>query len=258
VWYLLIPPAVSIIAALMSGSMLMGAVLFILISLWIVPGIFLVGVPFVFRPVCRVRTDEALVALTFDDGPSPDYTGQILKVLDAHKVRATFFVTAANAERHPDLVRAAVAGGHQVGNHSATHRHILSLLPYRTQHEDIRSAQRTIEGIVGSAPRLYRPPMGYKTPETFRAASREGLAVCGWDIKGLDTVMTDQNKIARNVVSRARGGSIILLHDSGSLKRRASDRSATVRALPLILKGLAEKGLRPVTLSELIEKEVSR
>jgi peptidoglycan/xylan/chitin deacetylase (PgdA/CDA1 family) len=258
VWYLLIPPAVSILAALMSGSKLMGAVLFVLISLWIVPGIFLVGVPFIFRPVCRVRTDEPLVALTFDDGPNPDYTGQILEVLYSHKARATFFVTAVNAERYPDLVRAAVAGGHQVGNHSAAHRHLLSLMPCRIQHKDIRSAQRAIGRIAGSAPRLYRPPMGYKTPETFRAAAREGLSVCGWDIKGLDTVMTDPNRIARNGVGRARSGSVILLHDSGSLKQRPSDRSATVRALPLILAGLAEKGLKPVTLSELIEKEVSR
>lgn len=239
----------------MSGSVLMGAVLFVITTLWIVPGIFLVGVPFIFRPITRVRTDEPLVALTFDDGPHPVYTEGILRILNSHGVRATFFVTAANAERHPDLVRDVVAGGHQVENHSTNHRHLLSLLPYRTQYEDIRTAQDAIERIAGCAPRLYRPPMGYKTPETFRAAARVGVAVCGWDIKGLDTVMTDPKRIAGHVVSRAKSGSVILLHDSGSLEKRFADRSATVRALPLILAGLADKGLRPVTISELIKKE---
>ncbi len=254
-WYLFIPPVISVIAALMSGSTLMGAVLFVLLSLLIGSAIFLVGVPFIYRPLSRVRTGRPLVALSFDDGPHPVYTERILQILNAHGAHATFFVTAANAQRHPDLIRAAVAGGHQVENHSTSHRHILSLLSYRTQYDDIRAARQVIEKISGSALGFYRPPMGYKTPETFCAAARAGLAVCGWDVKGLDTVMTDPTRIAGRVVSRARSGSVILLHDSGSLEKRFGDRSATVEALPLILEGLAEKGLRPVTISELIKKE---
>ncbi|MBN2223731.1 MAG: polysaccharide deacetylase family protein [Deltaproteobacteria bacterium] len=240
----------------MSGSVLVGVVLFFLLSLWIGPGIFLVGIPFVLsRPITRVRTDKPLVALTFDDGPHPVYTEQILGILAAHGARATFFVTASNAERHPDIVRAIVAGGHDVQNHSTSHRHLLSLFSCRSQYEDIRTAQEIIERISGCSPRLYRPPMGYKTPETFRAAARAGLVVCGWHLKGLDTVITDPDRITALVVSRARRGSVILLHDSGSLDGTSADRSATVRALPRIIAGLAEKGLRSVTVSNLIEKE---
>jgi peptidoglycan/xylan/chitin deacetylase (PgdA/CDA1 family) len=254
VWYLILPPIISVIAALMSGSTLVGVVLFLLFSLVITPAIFLVGTPFFSRPVTRVKTDEPVVALTFDDGPDPDFTGEILEILAAHGARATFFVTAANAQKYPDIVRAAVAGGHDVGNHSTRHRHLLSLLPFRNQYEDIRTAQWVIERATGILPRLYRPPMGYKTPETFRAAARLGLSVCGWDVKSLDTVMTDPDRIADLVVSRARRGSIILLHDSGSLKGRPADRRATVRALPRIIAGLKEKGLGSVTLTDLMKR----
>ncbi len=253
--YLFYPPVIAIIATLISGSVLLGVVLFILLSIWIGSGIFLVGTPFISRPITRVKTDEPLVALTFDDGPHPVYTERILEILAAHGARATFFITAANAERHPDIVRSVVAAGHEIENHSTDHRHLLSLLTYRSQYEDIQTAQRVIERVSGSSPRLYRPPMGYKTPETFRAAARAGLVVCGWDVKGLDTVISDPDKITAIVVSRARRGSVILLHDSGSLDTKSTDRSATVRALPRIIAGLAKKGLRPATLSDLIEKE---
>jgi peptidoglycan-N-acetylglucosamine deacetylase len=253
--YLFFTPVVSIIAALISGSTLVGVVIFLALSLWIGPGIFLVGVPFISKPITRVRTNKPLVALTFDDGPHPVYTGRILEVLAAHGAHATFFITAANAEKYPDVVKAVVAGGHDIANHSTDHRHLLSLLPFRTQYRDIRTAQEIIERISGRRPRLYRPPMGYKTPETFRAAARTGLTVCGWDIKGLDTVLTNPNRIAALVVSRARRGSVILLHDSGSLDGHPADRNPTVRALPEILAGLAEKGLRSAALSDLIEKE---
>lgn len=255
--YLFFPPIISIIAALISGSVLVGVVIFLLLSVWIGSGIFLVSIPFFSsRAITRVRTDKPLVALTFDDGPDPVYTGRILEVLAAHGARATFFVTAANAEKHPDVVRAVVAGGHEIANHSTDHRHLLSLLPYKRQYEDIRTAQRIIERVSGRPPRLYRPPMGYKTPDTFRAAERIGLIICGWDVKGLDTVITNPDRISVLVVSRARRGSVILLHDSGSLEGK-SDRSATVRALPRIIAGLAKKGLHPASLSDLMEKEES-
>jgi peptidoglycan-N-acetylglucosamine deacetylase len=255
VLYLFLTPVISIVAALISGSSLVGVVIFIILTVWVGSGIFLVGVPFISRPITRVKTDRPLVALTFDDGPHPVYTGRILEVLAAHGAHATFFVTAANAEKHPDIVRAVIAGGHDIANHSTDHRHLLSLLSYRSQYKDIRKAQGIIERISGATPRLYRPPMGYKTPETFLAAARTGLTVCGWDIKGLDTVLTNPGRIADLVVSRARRGSVILLHDSGSLDSRPADRSATVRALPQILAGLAEKGLHSASLSDLIEKE---
>ncbi len=239
----------------MSGSTLVGVVLFLLLALVVSPAIFVVRTPFFSRPLTRVKTDEPLVALTFDDGPDPDYTGPILEILAAHGARATFFVTAANAQKYPEIIRAAVAGGHDIGNHSTLHRHILSLLPFRRQYEDIRTAQWTIERATGLTPRLYRPPMGYKTPETFRVAARLGLSVCGWDVKSLDTVIIDPDRIADLVVSRARRGSIILLHDAGSRNGKSADRSPTVRALSRIIAGLSEKGLRSVTLTELISRK---
>jgi len=251
-WYLLIPPLLSITLALVSGSVLTGVVSFVLLSIPIGLGIFLVGMPFFSRPVLRVRTKRPLVAITFDDGPDPAYTRHILGILKEHGARATFFVVAQNARRHPDIIREIVSGDHEISNHSAAHRHLLSLLPPHTQLDDIRTAQRTIEEIAGVSPRFYRPPMGYKTPGTFWAARRLGLTVAGWDVRGWDTVITDPERIAAHVLARARPGSIILLHDAPTLNGRFADRSAVVKALSPILLELKARGMSCVTLSELM------
>jgi peptidoglycan/xylan/chitin deacetylase (PgdA/CDA1 family) len=250
-WYLAAVPILSILLALTSGSPLVGVVSFILLSVWIGPGIFVVGAPFLSRPLVRVRTGKPFVAITFDDGPHPVYTRRILALLGEHGARATFFVVAQNARRHPDVIGEIVSAGHEISNHSTAHRHLLSLLGLRTQLDDIGTAQRIIEESSGTSPGFYRPPMGYKTPETFRAARRLGLVLVGWDVKAFDTVSSDPRRIARRVLSRARPGSIVLLHDAPTLKKRLTDRSATVEALPLILEGLRAKGLLCVTLSNL-------
>ncbi len=253
-WYLFVAPIISICVALVSRSWLAGAVSFFLLSLWIGTGIFLIGIPFLSRAVTRIRTDAPLIALTFDDGPHPSYSRQILGILRKHGAHATFFVVAERARQYPEIIDEIISQGHEIGNHSLSHRHLLSLSSFTVQYEDIGAAQEIIEGLSGTAPRLYRPPMGYKTPETFRAAKSLGLRVVGWKIKGWDTVLRDPERIAGHILSRAKRGTIILLHDSSSLKKRFADRSATIDALPLILSGLGRLGLRCVTLSELQNK----
>jgi peptidoglycan/xylan/chitin deacetylase (PgdA/CDA1 family) len=250
-WYLAAVPILSILLALTSGSPLVGVVSFILLSVWVGPGIFLVGVPFLSRPLVRVRTQKPFVAVTFDDGPHPRYTRQILALLKEHGARATFFVVAQNADRHPDIIAQIISAGHEIANHSTAHRHLLSLCGLRTQIDDIGTAQRIIEERSGTSPRFFRPPMGYKTPETFWAARRLGLVLVAWDVKAWDTVSSDPRRIARRVLSHARPGSIVLLHDAPTLSKRLTDRSATVKALPLILAGLRTRGLSCVTLSQL-------
>jgi peptidoglycan-N-acetylglucosamine deacetylase len=236
----------------MFNQVLMGAVFFILLSLVIGPGIFLVGIPFFSRPITRVRTTRPLIALTFDDGPDPEYTPMILDILDKQDARATFFVVGKKAQEHPEIVAAIIAGGHEIANHSSVHRHLLSLSSYRSQYRDMEEAQGIIESISGISPRFYRPPMGYKIPETFIAARRLGLRVAGWTVKGWDTVVTDPDRIADHILKHARPGTIVLLHDAPTLAQVSNDRSPTVRSLPKILTGLREKGISSVTLSELI------
>jgi peptidoglycan/xylan/chitin deacetylase (PgdA/CDA1 family) len=198
----------------------------------------------------RGHGDTGVVALTFDDGPSED-TERILDVLGAHKLSATFFMIGRNVERLPRTARRVVAEGHEIGNHSYSHPIFL----YRTAREtrqQLERAQAVITETAGVRPRLVRPPCGVRTPAYFRAARSLGLRTVQWDVAGFDWKTRSGKRIARDVLRRARAGSIILLHDGDSDGKQ--DRRATVAALPLIIEGLRARGLHITPLSQLLEE----
>ena len=238
------------------------ASLFLLIHWWVL-GIFWIRAAPFGGAICRLSGRPGRIALTFDDGPHPDYTDAVLEILARHNAQATFFVSGRMADEHPDIVRRIIAGGHEIGNHTMQHRHLISLQSFKEQLREIESCQRMLTERFNIIPRWFRPPMGYATPGTFRAARRFDLAVVGWHVKGWDTFFTDPRRIVRHVVGRVKPGSIVLLHDGTTLQ--ASDggekpsrisarvhRNATIAALDVIIHALSEKGLSSVTLSELV------
>lgn len=182
------------------------------------------------------------VALTFDDGPSPTVTPRILQVLGEHGVRATFFVLGEQAERHPEALRRIVEGGHELGNHAFSHRSFRSLFPSQIADELDRTA-RAIEAVGGPRPRLVRPPYGRFPDSAVALAASRGEDLVLWSVDGRDSEHADALTIANAVVRGAEPGAIILLHD------REPD---TLYALPLILGGLARRGLEVVPVSELL------
>jgi peptidoglycan/xylan/chitin deacetylase (PgdA/CDA1 family) len=198
--------------------------------------------------VWRGRTDTASVALTFDDGPSED-TERVLDVLDRYGVPAAFFMVGRQIEERPQTARRAAVAGHEIGNHSYSHPIYL----YRSARETRQQLERTqavISDVTGVHARFARPPCGVRTPAYFRAAQRLGLQTVQWTLAGFDWKRRTPTRIAHDVLRGAEAGSIILLHDADSENRR--DRAATVAALPLIIEGLKEKGLRVEPLSQLI------
>ena len=198
----------------------------------------------------RGRTDLQAVALTFDDGPGPE-TERILDVLAEHRICATFFMIGCHVERFPQTARRIVAGGHEIGNHSYSH----AIYLYRSAAETRRQlerAQAVIAATTGVAPKIARPPCGVRTFAYFRAARELGLRTVQWDVAGFDWKWLSAGEIAREVLRKARAGSIVLLHDGDS--ERKHDRHATVAALPLIIEGLRARGLRIVPLSQLLGK----
>lgn len=197
------------------------------------------------------RRNTQAAALTFDDGPSED-TVRVLDVLDSFNLRAAFFMIGGHVERFPRVARSVAERGHEIGNHSYSHPIYL----YRTGRETRRQlerAQAVIEDATGVRPRLARPPCGVRTPAYFRAARRLGLRTVQWDVAGYDWTRRRAPEIARAVLEGASAGSIILLHDGDSDGKR--DRRETVAALPLIIDGLRERGLRVAALSELLTDE---
>ena len=194
------------------------------------------------------------VALTFDDGPDPRYTPQILDALREAGVPATFFIIGVNGELHPNLLRREVAEGHEIGNHTFTHPDI-SLIS-RTQFElQLSATERLLAAVVGRQSLMFRPPFGTDSePETtdqlrkIELASQQGYLIVGMQIDPDDWQRPGVEEIVQRTVSMAeRGdGNVILLHDSGG------DRSQTVQAVPLIVEELRNRGFQFVSVSELL------
>lgn len=190
--------------------------------------------------------ERPVVALTFDDGPNPPYTGRILDVLDRYGVPATFFCVGLHAlAHHEELARMADAG-HQVANHTWSH----PFLPDLTRGELRAQLERTDEAIgkaLGTdGPRMFRPPYGSRTPEVLSWLADGDNPVALWDVEPLDWALPGAPTITRLVLERTAPGSVILLHDGGG------DRSQTAEALPAMIEGLLERGYGFVRAEELM------
>jgi cellulose synthase/poly-beta-1,6-N-acetylglucosamine synthase-like glycosyltransferase/peptidoglycan/xylan/chitin deacetylase (PgdA/CDA1 family)/spore germination protein YaaH len=197
------------------------------------------------------RKPRGKLLLTFDDGPDPKWTPRVLDALDRAHARAVFFIIGENAEAHPELVRREVQAGHVVGNHTYSHPDLSRVSPLRFDLE-LNVTERLLEWLTGTHPRLFRPP--YHSDESLdeapnaqvvARASSLGYLTLGHDVDPEDFIERDPAKIAARVLSRARPGSVVLLHDGGG------DRSATVAAIPLIVEGLRVKGLELADPSEI-------
>lgn len=202
----------------------------------------------VIGTVTHVRTDEALAALTFDDGPDPHSTPRVLEVLEAHGARATFFLVGRAAARHPALVRRIAAGGHAVGNHSYDHQSFPQLSAGERRAQ-LRAWERACP--VPHA-RLLRPPYGDQTWRSRLDPLWLGWQVVAWNINANDWRGEGAETIAENVLQRLRPGSIVLLHDTlfHCEDLRFAPRDPTVRALEIVL--AAASNYRFVTVPELL------
>ncbi len=197
--------------------------------------------------ICRGSTVGKRVALTFDDGPDPRSTPQLLAWLRAEKIHATFFCIGQKIEAHPGLAAEIVRDGHLLQNHSYAHSNFTNFYGKSRLQRELGLAQATIQKITGTAPVYFRPPVGLSNPNTFRAAKKLNLQVIGWTIRSLDTVMTDPQKIAARITRGLRPGAIILLHD-GNIS--AEKLLATVKSS---LDSLRRLGYEIVRLDELLK-----
>jgi peptidoglycan/xylan/chitin deacetylase (PgdA/CDA1 family) len=190
------------------------------------------------------------VALTFDDGPDPEVTPAVLDELKRRGARATFFVIGKALAAHPELGRRIAAEGHALANHSWQHSYLQNFRLQVWQTAEIGRAEHAIEAVTGhGSARLYRPPVGMKTGDQARAIGALGLKVIAWSVHSRDTVDPEPASMARRVLRNIRGGDIVLLHDGDRVPGRRRSCPAAVR---LILDGLHARGLRAVTVPELL------
>jgi peptidoglycan-N-acetylglucosamine deacetylase len=222
-------------------------------------GYFVPAAPVFGKVYSQGPHDEKVIAITFDDGPNEPYTSQILDILKENEVPATFFLIGENAELYPDTARRILAEGHAIGNHSYSHDPNHALNDYKSQ--DIVKAENAIYGVTGVRPHLYRPPNGKKTPwEIFNLDKADMVAVT-WNLTVNDQHVfayfgkPNAESYAKQMISNARPGSIILMHDGYGLIHNCSqaDKSLAVEALPIIIAGLKANGYRFVTVPELLD-----
>jgi peptidoglycan/xylan/chitin deacetylase (PgdA/CDA1 family) len=197
------------------------------------------------KALCRVRTDKKVVALTFDDGPNPEYTPRVLDVLASKGVKATFFIVGERAEAYPDIVQRIVAEGHIVGNHTYSHNGNFPIKSRRKMEEELKRCDDVLEKITSKRSTLFRPPFGVTNPPTARAVRNGGYTVVGWDVRSLDTVSRwPRTKVFERVCRRVRSGSVVLLHD---------DREGGDALVEMILNHLEQSGYEVARLDKLFE-----
>ena len=195
--------------------------------------------------VRSVSTSEKLVALTFDDGPHPTETAKIVELLDKYGAKATFFAVGINAERYPDALKMAAAGGHEIANHTYSHRN-LGRASEKEIKDEIARAEDAIMSVSGARPTLFRPPEGAVSKGVVSAARDMGYDVILWSIDTRDWAHRGTAEIVENVKKNVRPGSIILFHDYIGGERHTLD------VLGVILPYLSSLGYRFVTVSELM------
>ncbi|MFN8081046.1 MAG: polysaccharide deacetylase family protein [Kineosporiaceae bacterium] len=166
-----------------------------------------------FSSAMRVLTDDPVIGLTYDDGPDPEHTPQILAELRRRDVRATFFVLVEAAERHPQLVRDLLAEGHEVGLHGIDHT-LLTTVSWREAARAVRQGRRRLERVTGERVRLYRPTYGIQGPAQYLAARLAGLEVVFWTAWAQDWLQEPAESIAARAVTAGHPGAILLLHDT--------------------------------------------
>jgi peptidoglycan/xylan/chitin deacetylase (PgdA/CDA1 family) len=205
------------------------------------------------RLLVSVETTEKRVALTFDDGPNPRHTPELLDLLAEHHVRITFFLVGKRVWRHPELARRIVVDGHEVGNHGMNHIP-LPVLPRPLLSREVEEAGELIERASGARPRWFRPPMGWFTDGSLRAVRELGYEPVIGDVHPRDSSRPGADRIVSHVLERILPGSIIILHDGGWSDE--VDRSQSIEAVRRLIGLLRERGYELMTLSELVGKEV--
>lgn len=198
----------------------------------------------------RFTGETERVFLSFDDGPDPEVTPQVLKLLADHQAHASFFCIGQHAARHPELVQLIQATGHRVENHSHRHPGYFALLPPHRLRTEIETAQTTLTALSGHSPCYFRAPMGFRNPFTPVVLNRLGLRFVSWTHRGFDTASRNPERVLRRLVKGLAPGDILLLHD-GNGARDVLGRPLVLTVLPKLLAHLARHNLKAAPLPRL-------
>ena len=226
-----------------SWSLFYYFIFFLIWFLLVVLGSFVIRLNYHVKAISSVNTHEKVVGLTFDDGPT-EYTQSVLKLLKKHQFKATFFCIGNQVKKHPKIVKECFNDGHLIGNHTFSHS---KLTGFRNTNEIIKEIKQTdviITSVTDTPVHYFRPPFGVTNPSIMRAVKRTGHTVIGWNIRSLDTVKNQEDKIYNRIIKQIQPGSIVLLHDTSK---------KSIHVLERLLNYLVENNFRCVTIEELLK-----
>jgi peptidoglycan/xylan/chitin deacetylase (PgdA/CDA1 family) len=199
----------------------------------------------------KAHTKDKVIALTFDDGPDPQYTPELLDVLKENDIKCTFFVLAEKAQKYPDIIKRIENEGHHIGLHSLKHTNAIFSLPNQTKKDFSESLG--IMDDLGIRIKFFRPPWGIFNPLTYHYAKGYNYQIVLWSICAMDwSRWATEDFIKKRLTSKVKPGDIILLHDSRGAKN--SPRK-TINSLKFILPRLREKGYQFILIQDLINKQ---
>ena len=197
------------------------------------------------KMISCVDTDERVLALTYDDGPNPPYTDSLLDVLQEFDAKATFFAIGKNIEDNLETTRRMLAEGHELGNHSYSHKKLVNL-SFETVRSEIQKTDDILSNLGVRSNIHFRAPYGLKRIKLPWELARRQKANILWNVDPKDYETADPDEIADSIIRNVEPGSIILLHDGGG------NRSQTVAATKTVLQKLTQEGYQFKTVSQLM------
>ena len=214
---------------------------------------FLPASSFFLPTINRGKSGKNAVAITFDDGPDPRSTPELLSLLSKYDVRVTFFVTGEKASAHPELIKEILRYGHSLGNHSYSHDNLIMFKSTKALTKEIESAQDTFRKF-GVTPFVFRPPVGITNPRLWRVLQNAGMYNLNFSCRAVDGGNRWIKDLSKRILKRIRPDDIIALHDK--CPRDNARLSYWLKEVEAILSGLDQRGIAIYPLSELIGRSV--
>ncbi len=212
-------------------------------SLVLFYGCYFVHSNFFLPVICSALTTKKEIALSFDDGPAVSYTPEILEILQEKKVKAVFFCIGSRIAGNEIIFRQIHNEGHIIGNHSYSHHFWFDMFSSRKMLADMKMMDGAMEKATGLQPKLFRPPYGVTNPNLRKAIIDGGYTPIGWNIRSLDTIIEDEEKLLKKINRSIKPGAIILFHDTSK---------TTLAMLPAFLRQVKSSGYEIVRLDKML------
>ena len=206
-------------------------------------GCYFIEAQFFLPIACYAETDKKQIAVSFDDGPAQGFTAEMLEVLKDQNVKAAFFCIGKNIGENEQLFQQVNNEGHLLGNHSYSHHFWFDLFSSDKMLEDMQRTDLEMKRVAGIQPRLFRPPYGVTNPNLKKAIINGGYTAVGWNVRSMDTVIKDEQKLLDKVKGALKPGAIFLFHDTSK---------TTLAILPAFIQWVKQNGYEIVRLDKML------